>query len=94
MAVISVSVSSPTTIEARAAAHHLSVVNYDRSQAGLATFANIARYLEHYIQNALLQQWIDSQGQSQEAADQLKARWLASTDAQRAAAIAQLAPPS
>jgi hypothetical protein len=91
MATIAVSVSSPTAIEARAAAYKLAGVNADRTAAGEATFANISRYMEFYIQNHLILQWIAAQGDAQETTDQLKARWLASTDAQRTAALAALA---
>jgi hypothetical protein len=94
MATVTVTATSVTTAETRAADFALARINAERTAQSLPTFANMLRYLEWHIVNVLIPEWSQEQVNDAIAIAQLYERFKNSTDAQRTAALAALAAAS
>lgn len=91
MATITVAASNVTANELCAANWELARINAQRTADGLATFPTMLAYLEWKIANVELANWAASQTNAIIAETKLYERFVASTDSQRTAALAQLA---
>jgi len=93
MADVSITFSNTTPVETRAAAWALAQANAARAAQNppLAPFATVKLFLEANLQDRLLS-WIKAEAEANVTTANIKQRWDLATDAQRAAALAQLPP--
>jgi len=85
-------VTGLTAAEARTAQWALEQANTAREAAGLEPFANAKAMLEDHILNVMLPSWQAAEAAATIDLEAAKERWKLSTDAQRTAALAELAP--
>ena len=88
---ITITFANATTLESRAAAWALAKANEARAAQTppQAPYANVRQFLEADLR-ARLQSWIRAEAEANVDEQNIKRRWALATDAQRAAALAQL----
>jgi hypothetical protein len=92
MAIVNVSFSGATTLEARAAQSELTYVNQVRSAHGASEFSDVAEMCESILLNEKLPVWLANEDERSQVNQYALARWKVSSDVQRAAALAELEP--
>lgn len=90
---ITITFANGTAAETRAAQWALARVNEARAAQTppLAPYANLRQFLEANLREQLAS-WVKAEAEANVTDAQIKRRWDLATDAQRAAALAQLPP--